>query len=84
MSESLIMRRFTIATTAAIGVFLTAAAQAEGLYLEAPLPPNLHSVSPWTPSTVRLTQDLAMLEQYQVALQQFHAWLDSQVERGHR
>ena len=60
---------------------MAVAARGEALDLGAPLMPDLHAASPWTPSAVRLVQDLAALEAYQAVLQQFHAWLDPQLER---
>jgi hypothetical protein len=73
------MRRSIMAITAAAFVASLPGARASTIPVidYSPLAtPDLSTQAPWTPSTVRLAQDLAALEQYRADLMRFHAWLE--------
>lgn len=74
------MRRVIITAAAFVSLALLNTARSEAL--DAPLMPNLHDVSPWTPSSVQLVRYLIAAEQYQAALQRYHAWLEGLDQRS--
>jgi hypothetical protein len=76
------MKRVIITVAALVPLTFLPTLRGEALDLDAPLPPDLHAVSPWIPFSVRLALDLTALQAYQAALQRFHAWLDNLGQRS--